>query len=261
MQQRQRRSGPRLAIRDPRAVGVVVQPQLHCARSFPQIPSIVVSATVSIGRPVRRREDERILRGRSRFLDDIGLAAWRTWRSCAARTRTRAVAACACRGRARGHRRPTSPAARCPPRVDAPPGLEVADAPHPLLADGEVRYVGQPVAAVVAESRALAEDVAERVEVDYEPLDAGRRPARRARRSCAGSSAAATSPARSPPPRTSSAADYGIPRLAAVPMEPRGALAVAATAACSRCGPRRRAPTARARSSRTSSAAARSRSA
>ena len=50
-------------------------------------------------------------------------------------------------------------------------GARVAAVPHPLLADGEVRYVGQPVAAVVAESRALAEDLAERVEVDYEPLE------------------------------------------------------------------------------------------
>ena len=36
----------------------------------------------------------------------------------------------------------------------------------------EVRYVGQPVAAVIAPTRALAEDAAERVEVDYEPRDA-----------------------------------------------------------------------------------------
>ena len=49
-------------------------------------------------------------------------------------------------------------------------GLTVADAPHPLLAGEEVRYVGQPVAVVVAETRAEAEDAADRVEVDYEPL-------------------------------------------------------------------------------------------
>ena len=35
-----------------------------------------------------------------------------------------------------------------------------------------MRYVGQPVAAVVAESRALAEDLAEQVAVEYEPLPA-----------------------------------------------------------------------------------------
>ena len=44
----------------------------------------------------------------------------------------------------------------------------MADEPHPVLAGDEVRYVGQPVAAVVAESRELAEDAAELVEVDYD---------------------------------------------------------------------------------------------
>jgi len=38
------------------------------------------------------------------------------------------------------------------------------------LARGKVRFVGEPVAAVLAESRYLAEDAAETVEVDYEPL-------------------------------------------------------------------------------------------
>lgn len=40
------------------------------------------------------------------------------------------------------------------------------------LARGKVRWVGEPVAAVVAPSRYLAEDIAELVEVDYEPLAA-----------------------------------------------------------------------------------------
>ncbi len=38
------------------------------------------------------------------------------------------------------------------------------------LAYGKVRYVGEPVAAVLADSRYLAEDAAERIEIDYEPL-------------------------------------------------------------------------------------------
>lgn len=40
------------------------------------------------------------------------------------------------------------------------------------LAKGKVRHVGEPVAVVVAESRYLAEDAAERVQVQYEPLPA-----------------------------------------------------------------------------------------
>src|SRR5579875_3275035 len=43
---------------------------------------------------------------------------------------------------------------------------------HPVLAGDEVRYAGQPVALVLASSRAAAEDVAELVEVEYEPRPA-----------------------------------------------------------------------------------------
>ena len=122
----------------------------------------------SIGRPVRRREDARILSGRSEFLDDIrldGMAHMAVVRSPHAHARVLGVrgallAAADLEGRL------------VPARVAPPPGLTIAHAPHPPLAVDEVRYVGQPVAVVVGETRALAEDAAERVEVDYEPLDA-----------------------------------------------------------------------------------------
>jgi carbon-monoxide dehydrogenase large subunit len=42
--------------------------------------------------------------------------------------------------------------------------------PHPALAKGRVRYVGEPVAAVIAEDAYTARDAAELVAVDYEPL-------------------------------------------------------------------------------------------
>jgi carbon-monoxide dehydrogenase large subunit len=51
-------------------------------------------------------------------------------------------------------------------------GNQVPDTPRPPLADGEARFAGDPVALVVADSRYLAEDAAELVEVDYEPLPA-----------------------------------------------------------------------------------------
>ena len=51
-------------------------------------------------------------------------------------------------------------------------GAASPETPRPPLAEGEVRFVGDPVALVVAESRALAEDAAELVDVDYEPLPA-----------------------------------------------------------------------------------------
>ena len=53
--------------------------------------------------------------------------------------------------------------------VEAPGGGPVDTMAMPLLARGEVRYVGEPVAFAVAESPAAARDAAERVAVDYAP--------------------------------------------------------------------------------------------
>ncbi|UGQ12764.1 xanthine dehydrogenase family protein molybdopterin-binding subunit [Yinghuangia sp. ASG 101] len=49
-------------------------------------------------------------------------------------------------------------------------GRDAADTPRPPLADDEVRFVGDPVAVIVADDRYIAEDAAELVFVDYEPL-------------------------------------------------------------------------------------------
>ena len=54
-------------------------------------------------------------------------------------------------------------------------------APRPSLAKGTVRFVGEIVAVVVAESRAQAVDAAEAVVVDYDPLPVVDRRGRRAR--------------------------------------------------------------------------------
>jgi aerobic carbon-monoxide dehydrogenase large subunit len=56
------------------------------------------------------------------------------------------------------------------PAVPMVPGMKIP--PHPLLARGAVHAVGTPVAAVVAESRALALDSASAILVDYEALPA-----------------------------------------------------------------------------------------
>ncbi len=126
-----------------------------------------------VGSPVTRREDARILRGEGRYVDDIdlpGQAHVAFVRSPFAHARIGGVA------------KPEGAllvltAADLPelgPLAPAmsPPGMHVTQTPHPVLAADEARYAGQPVAAVVAETRALAEDLAELVEVDYEPLDA-----------------------------------------------------------------------------------------
>jgi carbon-monoxide dehydrogenase large subunit len=50
------------------------------------------------------------------------------------------------------------------------PDLKIPE--HPVLALGKVRYVGEPIAVVVAEDRYLARDAADLIEVEYEPLEA-----------------------------------------------------------------------------------------
>src|SRR5262245_61165177 len=47
-------------------------------------------------------------------------------------------------------------------------GPDAVQAPHRVLADGDVRYVGEPIVAVVASSRYVAEDACELVEIDVE---------------------------------------------------------------------------------------------
>jgi carbon-monoxide dehydrogenase large subunit len=51
-------------------------------------------------------------------------------------------------------------------------GKDVPDTPRPPLAEGEVKFVGDPVAIVIAENRYIAEDAIELVDVDYDPLPA-----------------------------------------------------------------------------------------
>ena len=66
---------------------------------------------------------------------------------------------------------PTCPRrAIIPNRVGAPPGTERYL--QPAIARGVVRYVGEPVALVVADDRYTAEDALERIDVVYDPLPA-----------------------------------------------------------------------------------------
>jgi aerobic carbon-monoxide dehydrogenase large subunit len=109
--------------------------------------------------------------------------------------------------------------------VIAPDGVHVEDVPHPILAAEEVRYVGQPVAAVVAESRAQAIDAAELVEVQYAALEAAVDPRAapetllRWERTVGDVDAALDEAAHRVRAR------HRIPRLVAAPIEPRGVLA------------------------------------
>jgi carbon-monoxide dehydrogenase large subunit len=188
-----------------------------------------MSAGRLVGQPIARREDERILRGAARYLDDIerpGLlhaAFVRSPYAHAAIVDVRAppaaegmvavLTAADLAGRVR------------PLPIQPVPGCELADEPHPILAAEEVRYAGQAVALVVATSRALAEDVAELVEVDYEERDAVVDPRasdlvlERFARSAGDVDGAFAGAERVVRGR------YALPRLVAVPLEARGIVA------------------------------------
>ena len=136
------------------------------------------NALPAVGRSVRRLENARRVRGEGNYVDDVhvpGMLHATVVRSPVAHARVRALDASA---------------ARSMPGVEAILGAgELGESLRPIpirlvpddrllrylqlpLATGRVRYVGEPVALVVARSRAVAEDAAERVEADFEPLPA-----------------------------------------------------------------------------------------
>jgi 2-furoyl-CoA dehydrogenase large subunit len=128
------------------------------------------------GQPVPRKEDRRLTKGQGAYTDDLWMHRMgyvHFVRSPHAHARILDV--------------DTTRAARLPGVYATLTGEEVERltdrytqlAPEPggrakdyCLAVGKARYVGEPVAAVLAESRELARDAAALVEVDYEPLPA-----------------------------------------------------------------------------------------
>jgi len=134
-----------------------------------------------IGQPVTRFEDLRLLRGEGRFLNDVNLPGQAhavIVRSVHAHARVLAIDAAAAL-RAPGVlavftgadlARDGLGTMRMTLRRRRPDGTPMFAPPHRGLALDRVRYVGDPVALVVAETLARAEDAAELVRVDYEPL-------------------------------------------------------------------------------------------
>ena len=132
------------------------------------------------GERVKRVEDPALLRGRGRFVDDIHLpemlhAAF--VRSAHAHARIRAVDASAAAARpdvaavyALDDLRPFLADPVMP--LEQPSGALLLSASPPVLADRVVRYVGEPVACVVADSAYAAEDAAASVAVECEELPA-----------------------------------------------------------------------------------------
>ena len=136
-----------------------------------------------IGQPVPREEDPYLLRGQGRYVDDVtapDLLRAHVLRSPHAHARIRTVDAAEAKKmpgvhlvltghdaevRALGMQRPKYPRKR---RDGAPAFI----GPQPLLAHEHVRYIGDPVAFVVADTLHQAKDAAEAIAVDYEPLPA-----------------------------------------------------------------------------------------
>src|SRR3989442_8573528 len=126
-----------------------------------------------IGAPLRRVEDRPLITGAGRYTDDLRLAGAlhvHLVRSPDAHARVAALDVNAAR-RAPGVVRVLT-GADVRQLGQAPvnpffPDMKIA--PHPLLADGVVRAVGEPVAAVVADTAAAARDAAEQVTAEYEP--------------------------------------------------------------------------------------------
>ena len=127
------------------------------------------------GKPVPRREDDRLLRGRGRYIANVrydGQLAVAFVRSPVAHARVVSV--------------DVSAARQAPGVVDVATGADpdfagrvlIAESalpthvntPQPVLAAGKVRYQGEAVAAVVAASASEAVDAAEQVEVTYDEL-------------------------------------------------------------------------------------------
>jgi carbon-monoxide dehydrogenase large subunit len=136
-----------------------------------------------IGQPVHRKEDPRLLRGQGRYADDIALpgqAFARVVRSHHAHGRLRgidAAAALALPGvlavyTAADFVRAGYGAILCKLPLKNADGSPLFAPPRPIFATERVRYVGEPLAMVVAETAQGAEDAAELVIPDIEPMAA-----------------------------------------------------------------------------------------
>src|SRR5215208_455529 len=135
-------------------------------------------ANAYIGSPIERVEDLRFLRGRGEYVDDVtrpGLLRAVILRSSVAHGTIRSTNTTAARALPGVHAvitaedigasTPTIP-------LRQEPLLAFRQYEQPVIAHGKVRYVGEPIAVVVADTAALAEDALELIEADIESLPA-----------------------------------------------------------------------------------------
>jgi aerobic carbon-monoxide dehydrogenase large subunit len=130
-----------------------------------------------VGQAMRRKEDPRLITGRATYTDDLNLTGqlWVAFvRSPEAHATVKSIDTSAALERddiaAVYTGADMEDLASALPMAWAPPGVEVNVPEHWPLARGEVKHVGDPVAAVVGEDRYSVVDAAELVMVDYDPL-------------------------------------------------------------------------------------------
>jgi carbon-monoxide dehydrogenase large subunit len=152
-----------------------------CHNPLVNIRSDAANPEYGIGEPVRRTEDPTLLRGEGHYTDDLnepGQAYAHMVRSPHAHGVLRGVNAAAARkmpgvlavytGADLAAYGPHKCMLDFKPRDGSPMKRPIRRS----LASGKVRFVGDPVACVVAESAVQAKDAAEAVELDIEPLPA-----------------------------------------------------------------------------------------
>src|SRR5467141_3301176 len=148
--------------------------QLYTSRSLAMMK-------FGVGQPVTRLEDARLLKGRGRYQDDTNLpgqlhAVFLRSPHAHARIRSVNTAAAAAASGVRAVYTGADYAADglAMPKAGMPrkksDGSPMFAPQRPALVVDRTRYVGDPVAMIIAETLAQAKDAAELVEVDYDPL-------------------------------------------------------------------------------------------
>ena len=148
----------------------IVSQQVLAKTEAEQAPELL------LGKPLKRKEDRRLLTGQSSYVDDMklpGMLHGAVLRSPYAHARVKSIQTRAALG-APGVRMVLT--AKDLPESISPLNSAESDegvnVPRPVLASNEVKYVGEPVAFVVADSRYQAEDALELIEIDYDELPA-----------------------------------------------------------------------------------------
>ena len=133
---------------------------------------------ILIGSAIERVEDLRLLRGRGQFVDDLArenLLHAVILRSSVAHGRIRSIDVAAARTRPGVHAVITAAEIgtaipTIPLRQDSSPAFKPFE--QPVIAYDKVRYVGEPIAVVLAETAAAAEDALDAISVAIDPLPA-----------------------------------------------------------------------------------------